>query len=226
MTHKRSLRVAIIGAGMSGICMAVKLQDAGIDSFTIFEKADDVGGTWRDNSYPGLTCDVPSRYYSYSFRPNPHWSHWLPPGPEIQAYFQQVADERGIRSHIRFGTNVTTARYDDGKWRLDHAQRRRDIRRPRHRDRSLAGTSISGHPRPGHVRRSGVPFVALGSFGLLAGQADRFDRHRLDRCADHRGARRQSARPKIFQRTAQWIYPLPNVRYSNRLRQRCPGGRD
>ena len=75
MTHKRSLRVAIIGAGMSGICMAVKLQDAGIDSFTIFEKADDVGGTWRDNTYPGLTCDVPSRYYSYSFRPNPNWSH-------------------------------------------------------------------------------------------------------------------------------------------------------
>ena len=111
MTHKRSLEVAVIGAGMSGLCMAVKLQDAGIDSYTIFEKADDVGGTWRDNTYPGLTCDVPSRYYSYSFRPNPNWSHVLPPGPEIRAYFQRVADERGIRSHIRFGTNVTAARY-------------------------------------------------------------------------------------------------------------------
>ena len=64
MTQKRPLKIAIIGAGMSGLCMAVKLQDAGIDSFTIFEKADDVGGTWRDNTYPGLTCDVPSRYYS------------------------------------------------------------------------------------------------------------------------------------------------------------------
>ena len=71
MTAKRALKVAIIGAGMSGLCMAIKLQDAGISSFTIFEKADDVGGTWRDNTYPGLTCDVPSRYYSYSFRPNP-----------------------------------------------------------------------------------------------------------------------------------------------------------
>jgi cation diffusion facilitator CzcD-associated flavoprotein CzcO len=64
-------KVAIIGAGMSGLCMAFKLQDAGLDTFTIFEKADEVGGTWRDNTYPGLTCDVPSRYYSYSFRPNP-----------------------------------------------------------------------------------------------------------------------------------------------------------
>ena len=113
---QRHIRVAIIGAGMSGLCMAVKLQDAGIDSFVIFETADDVGGTWRDNTYPGLTCDVPSRYYTYSFRPNPNWSRLLPPGPEIQTYFQQVADERGIRSHIRFGTEVSSARYHHGQW--------------------------------------------------------------------------------------------------------------
>src|ERR1700691_3369667 len=98
--------------------MVVKLQDAGIHSFSIFEKADDVGGTWRDNTYPGLTCDVPSRYYSYSFRPHPNWSHSLPPGPAIQAYFQQVAAERGIRPHIRFGAPVTRAEWDDGRWRL------------------------------------------------------------------------------------------------------------
>ncbi|GFG68275.1 hypothetical protein MKUB_57650 [Mycobacterium kubicae] len=118
MANKRPVQVAIIGAGMSGICMAAKLQDAGMDSFTIFEKAEDVGGTWRDNTYPGLTCDVPSRYYSYSFRPNPEWSRFLPPGPEIQAYFQQVARERGLHRHIRFGTNVTAARYENGTWRL------------------------------------------------------------------------------------------------------------
>lgn len=110
------IRVAIIGAGMSGLCMAIKLQDAGVEDFTIFEKADDVGGTWRDNTYPGLTCDVPSRYYAYSFRPNPEWSHMLPPGPEIHQYFRQVAAERGIRRHIRFGTDVTDATYRDGKW--------------------------------------------------------------------------------------------------------------
>jgi cation diffusion facilitator CzcD-associated flavoprotein CzcO len=77
VSQKRSLNVAIIGAGMSRPCMAVKLQDAGIDTFTIFEQADEVGGTWRDNTYPGLTCDVPSRFYSYEFRPNPGWSHLL-----------------------------------------------------------------------------------------------------------------------------------------------------
>ena len=214
MTHKRSLRVAIIGAGMSGICMAVKLQDAGIDSFTIFEKADDVGGTWRDNTYPGLTCDVPSRYYSYSFRPNPNWSHWLPPGPEIQAYFQQVADERGIRSHIRFGTNVTAARYDDGKWRLTTPNGDETF------DVLVTATGVLRVPRypdiPGRDTFAGPAFhssrwdhsvslpdkrigmIGTGSTGVqitaaLGGKV--------------RGL-------KVFQRTAQWIYPLPNVRYS------------
>ena len=109
-------RVGIIGAGMSGICMAAKLLDAGIESFTVFEKADEVGGTWRDNTYPGLTCDVPSRFYSYEFRPNPGWSHLLPPGPEVQGYFRQVADERGIRSHIRFGADVTASLQSNGSF--------------------------------------------------------------------------------------------------------------
>src|SRR6185312_10187644 len=116
MAQKRSLNVAIIGAGMSGLCMAAKLQDAGIDTYTIFEKADEVGGTWRDNTYPGLTCDVPSRFYSYSFRPNPRWSHLFPPGSEVHEYFLQVTAERGIRPHIRFGTAVTSARFRDGQW--------------------------------------------------------------------------------------------------------------
>ena len=115
MSGRRTLSVAIVGAGMSGLCMAAKLQDAGIDDFTIFESADEVGGTWRDNTYPGLSCDVPSRFYSYSFRPNPDWSRFMSPGREIHRYFRQVADERGIRRHIRFGTEVTAARYADGR---------------------------------------------------------------------------------------------------------------
>ncbi len=77
-------RVAIIGAGMSGICMAIKLQDAGINSFVIYEQASEIGGTWRDNTYPGLYCDIPSPYYSYSFRPNAEWSRLTPPAAEIQ----------------------------------------------------------------------------------------------------------------------------------------------
>lgn len=103
MAQKRAVEVAIIGAGMSGLCMAAKLQDAGIDTYTIFEKADEVGGTWRDNTYPGLSCDVPSRFYAYSFRPNPDWSRLMSPGPEILDYFRRVATERGIRPRIRHG---------------------------------------------------------------------------------------------------------------------------
>jgi cation diffusion facilitator CzcD-associated flavoprotein CzcO len=118
VAEQRSLSIAIVGAGMSGLCMAAKLQDAGIDTFTVFEKADEVGGTWRDNTYPGLSCDVPSRFYTYSFRPNPEWSRFMSPGPEVQAYLRKVADERGIREHIRFGTEVTSARFEDGRWRL------------------------------------------------------------------------------------------------------------
>src|ERR1700722_4156051 len=103
---------------MSGLCMAAKLQDAGIDPYPVFESADEGGGTWRDNTYPGLSCDVPSRFYSYSFRPNPGWSRLLSPGAETQAYCAQVATERGIRGHIRFGTEVTAAQYRDGRWWL------------------------------------------------------------------------------------------------------------
>jgi cation diffusion facilitator CzcD-associated flavoprotein CzcO len=99
---------------MSGLCVAVKLRQAGIDTFTIFEKADDVGGTWRDNTYPGLTCDVPSRYYSYSFHPNPAWTHMLPPGREIHEYFRSVAANYGVLQHIRFNAEVSSAAFRDG----------------------------------------------------------------------------------------------------------------
>jgi cation diffusion facilitator CzcD-associated flavoprotein CzcO len=214
MTHKRSLKVAIIGAGMSGICMAVKLQDAGIDTFTIFEKADDVGGTWRDNTYPGLTCDVPSRYYSYSFRPNPSWSHVLPPGPEIQSYFQQVADERAIRSHIRFGANVSKAEYDEGTWRLTTADGEETF------DVLVTATGILRVPRypdiPGLATFEGPAFHSSRWDHLISLPDKRIGligtgSTGVQITAELGGKVREL---KIFQRTAQWIYPFPNGRYS------------
>jgi cation diffusion facilitator CzcD-associated flavoprotein CzcO len=81
----RDLRFAVIGAGMSGVLTAIKLREAGYRDFVVYEKADRLGGTWRENTYPGIACDVPSHLYSYSFEPNPDWSHRFSPGPEIQA---------------------------------------------------------------------------------------------------------------------------------------------
>src|SRR5215468_2811861 len=101
--HARELRVAIIGAGMAGILSGVRLLEAGIPDFTIYEKGDGPGGTWRENTYPGLACDVPSHLYSYSFAPNPEWSRRFSPGAEILAYFEDVARRHGVMERIRFG---------------------------------------------------------------------------------------------------------------------------
>ena len=116
----RRPRVAILGAGASGLCMAISLKRAGIDSFTVFEKSDGVGGTWRDNTYPGAGCDVPSHLYSYSFAPNPDWTHAFSLQPEILAYLENCARRFGLLRHCRFRTELESARFDEsaGLWRL------------------------------------------------------------------------------------------------------------
>ena len=113
-------RVAIIGTGFGGIGMAVRLRQAGIDDVTIFEKADAVGGTWRDNTYPGAACDVPSHLYSLSFAPKADWSRRFPPQDEILDYLNGVVDDFGIRPLVRFGTEVAEAAFDetDATWEL------------------------------------------------------------------------------------------------------------
>lgn len=111
-------RICIVGAGMSGILMAIKLLEQGIDNFVIFEKSNWVAGTWRQNRYPGVACDVASFTYSYSFEPNPDWSHRFSPGPEIRAYFERVVDKYGVRPFIRFNTEVTKSCYVDGQWQV------------------------------------------------------------------------------------------------------------
>src|SRR5215813_12872452 len=100
------LRFAVIGAGMSGILAAIKLREAGFDDVAVYEKADRLGGTWRENTYPGLSCDVPSHFYTYSFATNPDWSRRYAPGPEILAYFEDVARRYEIASRIRYGAEV------------------------------------------------------------------------------------------------------------------------
>jgi 4-hydroxyacetophenone monooxygenase len=113
-------RVLIVGAGMSGICAAVKLRQAGIP-FTVVEKNPRVGGTWYENVYPEVGCDVPNHFYSYSFRPNPDWSAYFSKGEEIEAYFENCAREFGILECVRFGTTVTAAHWNDTRalWTIE-----------------------------------------------------------------------------------------------------------
>ncbi|CUH59379.1 SDR family NAD(P)-dependent oxidoreductase [Thalassobacter stenotrophicus] len=112
------LEVLIIGAGFSGVCAGIKLREAGITNFRIYDKADGIGGTWYLNTYPGAACDIQSHFYSYSFEPNPNWSRLYAPQPEIQAYIEHCADKYGVRKHIRLERKIASIIYDDvdGVW--------------------------------------------------------------------------------------------------------------
>jgi cation diffusion facilitator CzcD-associated flavoprotein CzcO len=113
-------RIAIIGSGFGGLCMAIRLRQAGIDSFTIFEKADRLGGTWRDNTYPGAACDSPSFVYCFSFEQKTDWSRKWAPQAEILDYMGHCARKHDLLPHVRFETEVAGASFDAeaGVWRL------------------------------------------------------------------------------------------------------------
>jgi cation diffusion facilitator CzcD-associated flavoprotein CzcO len=102
----------VVGAGFAGLCAAIRLQEDGETDFVVIEKGAEVGGTWRDNTYPGAACDVPSQLYSFSFAPNPDWSMSFSPQPEIQAYLRRTAQESGTLDRFRFDTTVEAARWD------------------------------------------------------------------------------------------------------------------
>lgn len=117
----RRTRIAIIGTGFSGLGIAIGLKRAGIHDFVIFERAQDLGGTWRDNTYPGCQCDVPSHLYSFSFKLNPNWSRTYSMQAEIWDYLRQCAREAGVLPHIRFGHEVTAASWNEADrcWRIE-----------------------------------------------------------------------------------------------------------
>jgi cation diffusion facilitator CzcD-associated flavoprotein CzcO len=113
--------IVIVGAGFSGLGMAAGLRRRGIEDFVVLERADEVGGTWQANTYPGCRCDVPSHLYSFSFAPNPDWSHTYSAQPEIRDYLSRCADELGLRPHLRTGVAVEAARWDDAAscWEIE-----------------------------------------------------------------------------------------------------------
>ena len=217
--QQRDLRVVVIGAGMAGILAGIKLQDLGITDVTIYEKADKIGGTWRENTYPGLTCDVPSHHYTYTFERNPDWSRYMSPGPEIQAYFEDTTKKYGIEKLIRFNTNIARADFKDGQWQLQTSAGDTDVA-----DIVIAATGVLHYPSypniagidtfegaifhssrwdhsvPLEGKRVGV--IGMGSTGVqiisaLAGKA---------------------ARVEHFVRNPQWIMPVDNGYYSEEER--------
>ncbi|MFJ2899642.1 flavin-containing monooxygenase [Streptomyces sp. NPDC087218] len=112
MAQHEHVRVAVIGSGFGGLGAAVRLRREGMTDFVVLERADSVGGTWRDNSYPGCACDVPSHLYSFSFAPNPEWPRTFSGQRHIRAYLEHVADTFGLRPHLRFNHEVTIMRWD------------------------------------------------------------------------------------------------------------------
>ena len=112
--------IVIIGSGFAGLCMAIQLKQAGYHDFVILEKNDDLGGTWRDNKYPGCACDVPSHMYSYSFELNPGWSRMFAPQEEIWAYMRRCVDKYGVAAHIHYGCEVERLEWDDSarRWHV------------------------------------------------------------------------------------------------------------
>jgi len=111
--------IAVVGGGFGGVGAAVMLGRAGYDDVTVFERGERVGGVWHHNTYPGAACDIPSHLYEFSFAPNPRWSRRYAPQAEIQAYLEDVARRHGVLDRVRTGTEVTAARWDDGRWHLE-----------------------------------------------------------------------------------------------------------
>lgn len=123
MDAPTSVEIAIVGAGFSGVGLAIRLLQEGRDDFVVLDRGDDVGGTWRDNSYPGAACDVPSHLYSYSFAPNPRWTRAFSPQAEIQSYLQGCVDRFGVRPFVRTRSEVLSATWDEAsqRWLLQTA---------------------------------------------------------------------------------------------------------
>jgi cation diffusion facilitator CzcD-associated flavoprotein CzcO len=206
---------------MSGLLMGIKLLEAGIPDFTIYEKTADVGGTWRENRYPGLSCDVPSHLYSYSFEPNPEWTHRYSYGPEIQAYLQEVARKYDLRSRIRFETEIVETRRVDGRWRLRTQQG--DTTEA---DFVISACGVLHHPH----------YPEIEGLDTFAGRA--FHTARWPDDLDLSGKRvgligtgstaiqllpelaRRAEKVSLFQRTAQWVFPLLNRAYTAAERRR------
>lgn len=223
------MQALIIGSGFSGLCMAIHLRRAGVDSFAILEKGSDVGGTWRDNTYPGCACDIPSHLYSFSFERSPEWSRMYPTQLEIWDYIRRCVDKYDLRRFIRFESEVGEAVFDENEnlWRVSTS--RGDTLTAR-----VIVSGIGGLSRPAYPRIPGL--------GRFQGRA--FHSAEWDHSYDLRGRRvgvigtgasavqfvpqiaPNVAQLHLFQRTPPWILPKldrPIHDWERALFRRLPG---
>lgn len=211
----RPLRIVIIGAGMAGILSAIKLREAGYRDFVIYEKAAKLGGTWRENTYPGIACDVPAHLYTYSFEPNPDWSHVFAPGDEIQRYFERVADKYGVTPSLRCGVEVQRCEFVDGRWRLQLGNGSTDVA-----DIVIAASGVLHHPNlpeiPGLDRYAGARFHSAQWDHAVPLEGRRIGVIGTGSTAIQitSALAARAAKFTLFQRTAQWIAPIENPPYS------------
>ena len=213
-------RIAILGAGMSGICMGTQLRRKGVDDFVILEKAAEVGGTWRENTYPNVACDVPSHVYSFSFELNPNWSHSYSGGAEILDYCRSVVNKYGLQKFIRFGQTVCRVKFDGNVWHID-TEEGLSV------EADMVVSGLGGLHQPN-------PFNAKG---LALFQGQRFHTAQWDHDCDLQGKRIAlvgtgasaaqtlpgiaplADKVTVFQRHAAWVFPRLAQDISDRRRR-------
>ncbi len=216
-SEPRILDTLIVGAGISGLCAAIKMQQAGYHDFRIIEKAQRVGGTWRENTYPGCGCDVPSSLYSFSFAPSSKWSHLFARQPEILSYLEEVSEDFGINERIDFGTELEHAEWDEERslWVLDTLVSGKQVR-------VLARTVVFA---TGPITEPQIPALP----GLETFKGEMFHSAKWNHDYDLTGKRVAvigtgasaiqfvpQIQPKVkelhvFQRTAPWVLPKPDL---------------
>ncbi len=222
--------VVIIGSGFAGLCMGIKLKQAGCEDFVILEKSDRLGGTWRDNTYPGCACDIPSYLYSYSFEQNPHWTRMFAGWDEILEYLEHCAEKYGLTDHIRYGAEVTEAAFDEasGQWTVtvngDETIETQalvagvgSLHEPKRPDLpgldSFAGTTFHSAQWDHTQDLTGRRVAVIGT-GASAIQF-------VPKIAE------QVAHLDVYQRTAPWVTPKPDRAigsWERRLHKRFPAG--
>lgn len=209
--------IAILGGGFGGICMAIRLVEAGRRDFVIYEKASSLGGTWRDNTYPGAACDVPSHLYSYSFAQRCGWTRRYAAQSEILAYIRETAERFGIEEHVVFNTPISGVRWidDERAWRLSTADGRRFTSR-------VVVSAVGGLHLPAVPRIRGAESFAGAAFHTARWRHD-VDLADKNVAVIGNGASAVQVVPEIapqvrrltvYQRTPQWILPRGDRPYS------------